>query len=126
MINIIAVSIISAALYILLKKYSPEYCPVIEIASIILIVWTAYPYICDIIDFYNKFSSSSNLDNNYTKIILKVTGVALISQFASDICKDSGENALAVKIEFAGKTIIMSLAIPIIEALIQFATGLTK
>ena len=126
MINIIAISIISAILYILTKKYCPEYSILIEIISIVLLIWTAYPYLCDVIDFYTGFSESSGMDSDYVKIILKVTGVAIITQFSSDICKDSGENALAVKIEFAGKTIIMSLAIPMVQALIQFATGMIK
>ena len=126
MINIISISVISASLYILLKKYSPEYCLCVEITSIILVIWTVYPYICNIIDFYNKLSDSIGIDNDYVKILLKVTGIAIISQFAIDICVDSGENALANKIEFAAKSIIITLTIPIIESLIQFATGLTK
>ncbi|MBQ8209741.1 MAG: hypothetical protein IJZ35_04070 [Clostridia bacterium] len=126
MISIIGVSVISAVLYLVVKKYSPEYAVLIEIASIVLVVWTAYPYLCDVIDFYMEFSASGSIDGDYLKLILKVSGAALITQFSADICRDSGESALASKVEFAGKTLILALSLPLTQALLEFATGLIK
>lgn len=126
MIAIVGVSVISAVVYILTKKYSPEYAILIEIAAVILILWTAYPYICDVIDFYMEFSAVGGIDSSYLQMLLKIMGVAILSQFSSDICKDSGESALASKIEFAGKTLILALSVPMAQALLEFAVGLIK
>lgn len=126
MIGIIGISVVSAVLFLLVKKYSPEYSILIETASVVLIVWTIYPQLCDVIDFYINFSESVNIDSDYLKIILKISGAAIVTQFAADICRDSGENALASKVEFAGKTIILALSIPMAQALSEFALGLIK
>lgn len=43
-------------------------------------------------------------------------------EFASNLCIDAGEKAIASKVEFAGKLIIVTMAIPIIETLIETIT----
>lgn len=122
MISIIGIALISAVLYGLIKKYSPEYAVFIEIGAIIIILLTVYPYICDVIDFFASYSS----ENDYASLLLKITGIAVLTQFASDICGDCGESALAAKIEFAGKSIILALSVPTVKTLLEFAIGLIK
>jgi len=42
-----------------------------------------------------------------------------ISSFCSEICRDAGESSIASKVEFAGKILILTLAIPILMAVMQ-------
>ena len=48
-----------------------------------------------------------------------MTGIAFLSEFAISICKDSGEAAIAGKIEIGTKIIIISMSIPIISSLLE-------
>ena len=48
-----------------------------------------------------------------------MTGIAYLSEFAVSICKDSGENAIASKIDLGGKVMIISMSIPIISSLLE-------
>lgn len=57
-------------------------------------------------------------------LLVKVTGVALISEFAAQICRDSGEGALAGKAELAGKVAVLSMALPLIVTLCSMALSL--
>lgn len=120
MTSIIIVSIISSVIYVLIKKYAPEYALLAEISSIVLIILFVYPYICDVIDFYSSFET----DNDYMSLVLKITGIAVLTQFSADICRDSGESALSSKVEFAGKTIILAMSLPVVEAVLELAIGL--
>ncbi len=120
MISIVGIAIISAVLFLLLKKYSGEYALLLEICSVILILLLIYPDICDVLDFF----SSVGLDSGYTSLLLKITGIAVLTQFAADICEDSGESALSSKVSFAGKTVILSLTVPTVKALLDFAVKL--
>jgi len=45
---------------------------------------------------------------------LKIIGISYIVEFAVNVCKDSGESAVASKIELAGKCVILVLGITII------------
>lgn len=120
MIRIVGIALISAVLYVLIKKYSPEYASLAQIGAVILVLLAVYPYICDVIDFF----SSSIIDRSYIKLLLRMTGVAVLTQFAADVCADSGETALASKVEFAGKSIILALSLPTVKTLLEFAVGL--
>lgn len=42
-----------------------------------------------------------------------------MSEFAVSICKDSGESAIASKIELGSKIIIVSMSVPIITSLLE-------
>lgn len=121
MIQLIGISLISAVLYGVIKKYSPEYSVLAEIGSILLVLIFLYPYMNDVIDFYYEYTEQGGISNNYVKIVIKTIGVAILTQFSSDICKDSGQNALSDKIELAGKLIMGVLALPMAQALIEIA-----
>ena len=66
-----------------------------------------------------SFANKASINSKFLGILLKITGIAIITEFAVSICKDSGENAIASKIDLGGKIIIMSVSIPIISSLIE-------
>ena len=52
-------------------------------------------------------------------LLLKITGIAFLTEFAVSISKDSGETAIANKIDLGGKVLIIVISIPIITALLE-------
>ena len=63
-------------------------------------------------------------DEEYLTILFKALGICYITQFASDICKDCGENTLAVQAEIAGKIALMLLALPLFGTLAELISEL--
>ena len=55
----------------------------------------------------------------YIGIVLKILAIAYLSTFCSEICKDAGATSIASKVEFAGKILILALAIPILMAVLN-------
>ena len=72
-----------------------------------------------IIDLLTNLSKKSGINAQYVAILLKISGIAILSEFAVSVCKDLGETAVATKIDLAGKIIIISISIPIISALLE-------
>ena len=64
-------------------------------------------------------SSKANINSQFLGIILKITGIAILTEFAISICKDSGETAIANKIDIGGKAIIITISLPIISSLLE-------
>ena len=58
------------------------------------------------------------------KLLLKVTGIAILTEYAVNICKDTGENSIANKIDFGAKIVIISLSIPVISTSLETLTKL--
>ena len=61
----------------------------------------------------------ASINKEFLEILLKITGIAILTEFAVSICKDSGESAIASKVDLSGKVIIMSMSIPILCGLLE-------
>ena len=69
--------------------------------------------------FLQTLANKANIDVVYLNTVFKILGIAYLASFCSEICRDAGENSIAVKVEFAGKILILVLAIPILMAVMQ-------
>lgn len=123
-IKIIGIGFISLIVTIILKEYRKELAiyPVLIGGSLIL--GFSFGIFENIITFINDISQKSELNNEFIKILLKLTGISILIEYAVSICKDSGENAIANKIDLGGKVILISMSIPIISNTINTLTRL--
>lgn len=118
-IKIVSIALIALIIIILLKQYKPEFAIYISILTGILIIFLVMDKFTGIIELIKSISNKSNINNQFIEILLKITGIALLSEFAVSICKDSGETAIASKIEIGTKVIVISMSIPIISSLLE-------
>ena len=70
----------------------------------------------EIVDFIDKISVGTSYNRELVGLLLKITGISILVQYAVTLCKDSGESSIASKIDLGGKIIIISLSIPVISA----------
>jgi stage III sporulation protein AD len=96
----------------------------IKIAAAALVLGGVIIYVSPIADTINTIFDKAGASDTYINILFKALGICYITQFASDICKDSGEGALAVQIEIAGKITLLLLSLPLFEALTDLVTVL--
>ncbi len=118
-IKIIGVAFIAVIIIVILKQYRPEFAIYASIIAGVLILTLASGTLSGIIDMINSISSKTNINSEFLVILIKITGIAILTEFAVSICKDSGESAIASKVDIGGKIIIISMSIPIINALID-------
>ncbi len=123
MIKIIAVSVISVVLIQILKQYKSDYVILLKLAVIAVLTFL-------LLNTFSlseiKFSFLSELDSqtpSYFPIILKTLGIVIITQLASSVCKDSGEETLSLITELVGKISILITSIPLIETLYSILKG---
>ena len=85
-------------------------------------------YICEslggVITQFGQIIEKSGVDEEYFTIAIKACAIAYITEFAGALCKDAGENAIAVKTEFAGKITILFLSLPIILSFLSSISAL--
>ena len=55
----------------------------------------------------------------YLTTIFKIIGIAWLTEFFCQVCRDAGSSALAVKTEFAAKVAILLLAFPVLTAVLE-------
>ena len=66
----------------------------------------------------------STYNEEFLKILLKVTGIAIILEYAITICEDVGEKSIASRLDVAGKVILVSMSIPIFSSTAKLLTSL--
>lgn len=125
MVKIAAICIISAVICGIMGAQGREYALYIKIAAVCLIMSAVVVYISPVIDGINSIFLRADIDDKYITVLFKAVGICYISQFACDICRDSGENALASQAELAGKAALIVLAMPLVEELTGIVVALS-
>lgn len=123
-LKIIGIGFLSLIITIMLKEYKKEYAIYAALIGGTIILFYSMGTIKSIVDFVFEISLNSKLNNAFIKIILKITGIAILTEYAVSICKDLGENSIANKIDFGSKVIVISLSIPIISNTLNIFTNL--
>ncbi|CDB31583.1 stage III sporulation protein AD [Clostridium sp. CAG:575] len=118
-IKIIGIAFIALIIIIMLKQYRPEYAVFISILTGVLILFLVMDKLTGIINLIQSIQDKYSINTQFIAILIKITGIAFLSEFAVSICKDSGEAAIASKIELGSKIIIISMSIPIISNLLE-------
>ena len=118
-IKIIGIALIALVIIIMLKQYRPEYAIFISILTGILILFFVMDRLTGIINLIESIQDKFSINTQFIALLIKITGIAFLSEFAVSVCKDSGEAAIASKIEIGSKIIIISMSIPIISSLLE-------
>lgn len=121
-LKISGIAILIITLSTVLKQTKPEFSIMIIIFSSVLIFSLIFGYVEEIYITLADYFLMLGINNIYINIIFKTLVIAYLSEFTSSLCRDSGESALSVKIELAGKVVIMTLAIPLIKELLTTIT----
>lgn len=119
MMQIAVIGIVATILIAVIKVYRPEIAIQISIVTGIIIFLLILNKISSVIQLLSEYSEKAGIDISYIKILFKIIGIAYITEFGAEICKDAGENSIASKVELAGKVTIIILAVPIITALLD-------
>ena len=118
-IKIIGIALIALVIIILIKQYKPEFAIYISLLTGVLILIFVMDKLTGIINLLQTMTSKASINSTFLVILIKITGIAFLSEFAVSICKDAGEGAIASKIEIGSKIIIISMSIPIISSLLE-------
>lgn len=118
-IKIIGITLVALIIIILLKQYKPEFAIYISLLTGVLILVLVMDKLTGIVNLIQSIANKTTINNEFLIILIKITGIAFLSEFAVSVCKDSGESAIASKLELGTKIIIISMSIPIISSLLE-------
>ena len=126
---IIKVSIISLVYVLLttiLKKYSPEFVFLLRICTVAIVFITIIDEFTNIITNAFSIFYALNIESSHLQLLLKVVGIALVSDYICDVLKDSGEKSIATIVSTISKFLIIYLSMPLLNSLILFSLKLVE
>jgi stage III sporulation protein AD len=72
-----------------------------------------------VVDMFYELTDYIGIDEAYIKIILKMVGIAYLSDFTSSVCADAGQNAIAGQVDFFGKMSMIVVSLPVLQSLLE-------
>lgn len=118
-IKIIGIGLLALIIIVILKQYKPEFAIYVSMVAGVLILVLSIQKLTGIINLLQSLANKTYINKRFLSILLKITGIAFITEFAVSICSDAGEKAIASKIEIGSKVIIIAMSLPIITSLLE-------
>lgn len=119
MIQIIGLGFVVMLLILLIRQQRPELAIQLSLTLATIIFLLVLSKINVVLNLFRDLAEKANISQLYLNTILKIIGIAYITEFGAQVCRDANEGAVASKIEFAGKVLVMVMAIPIIALVLD-------
>ncbi len=115
---------ISVLLYVLIKQVKPEYAPLTALAAAGIILVSLTENLLDATGTLEKMLILSGLEKKNVSLLIKSLGICIVTQFASDLCRENSASSIATAVELAGRLGMLMLSLPMIETVARIAMGL--
>ncbi len=116
-LKIAGIALIAAIAFVLLKKDRADFAFVLEVCTTAGLLLFILPYMEELINLFSEISDVVKIDFDFSELLVKICGIAIVSRLVCELCKDAGEQALAVKFELSAKVLILINAMPVFKAL---------
>jgi stage III sporulation protein AD len=118
-IQIIGLGFLVTLLILIIKQQRPELAVQLGLTLSAIIFLMVLSKLNVVLDLFRDLAAKANISQMYLNTILKIIGIAYVTEFGAQVCRDAGESAVAGKIEFAGKILVMVMAVPIIALVLD-------
>lgn len=102
-----------------LRKQSGEIALVMSLCGCVLVIGVALSFLSPILAFIRNLRQIASLNSQMLGILLKVTGVSLLSEIAGTVCADAGNAALGKALQLLATVVILYLSLPMMTALLE-------
>lgn len=114
------IAVVGLTALLILRAYKPEWAPLLRMAVTVVSLGLTLSLAATVLTYVTELVSATDaLDGESWTILLKGLGIALLTEAAAAVCRDSGEGGLATWVETAGKLEILLLSFPLISSVMD-------
>ena len=117
--------LVGVAAALVVKQWKSDVLPLIRVASVVLFGIAAIRAASPLVTYLSSLLRQGGAAP-YGTVLFKALGIALLTQFCAEICRECGENAAAGGIELTGKIEILLLCLPLINEILLLAEELLR
>lgn len=103
---------------LVMRRLRPEAATALVIAAGALTAMMVLPHLQQLVSGVSALAEAGGVQESYMSPLLKVGGISLLTDFAAQTCRDAQEDGLAMKVELAGRVMLIALALPVMQALL--------
>ena len=108
----------------LLERDTPQLGLLLILAAVAVVMTFALSFYEDVAELMDTLLAESGLSGTLFIPILKIIAISLVTKLGGDVCKDSGQSALADTVDIAGTFCALLAAEPLFREALSLLTGL--
>ena len=111
--------LIAAVLIIAIEKQEKDFALLLAMMVSAMAALVGLSFLKPVIAFLYELEELGDLQSGVLNILLKATGIALVSELGASICRDSGYTSLAQAVKLMGIMAMLSFSLPVLETLME-------
>lgn len=115
----VAVVLLAIILTVTLGKTEKDISVILSMAVCCIVIMIALQYLSEVIEFLWKLGNSTVNHNPYMDILLKISGVAMMTELTELIGSDAGNSSIGKVMQILGNAVILFLSLPLFEAFLS-------
>ncbi|MGN1014879.1 MAG: SpoIIIAC/SpoIIIAD family protein [Butyricicoccus sp.] len=119
LIQIVGAALLAAVLTALLRPVSPAMTIVFTAACSILLLLAILEPLGNTLNAISQMLATAGIDGSLYLPVIKAVGISVLVRITAELCRDSGQGALAAKLELAGAVTSIAVCVPLIQQVFQ-------
>lgn len=118
--------LLAACMVMLLRQMHPQTAGLLSVAFGALALSAVLPALAETVQSIRGFLLSLGLDTQYYRIMLKATGIVLVTQLAVQTCQDMDAPSVARHASLCGRIALLGVAAPVFMELTEMAVDVLR
>lgn len=106
-------------LWLTLNKHAKDMSVLLTLAVCAMVVTVSVGFLQPVVSFLRRIQELGNLDSDLLSVVLKVVGIGLITEIATLICKDAGNESMGKALQILSTVAVLWMSIPVFEKLLS-------
>ena len=107
-----------------MPKNAKEFQIVLTLGVCALVIAAIYSFLAPVLDMIDSLSLEGKIDGDMIRILLKATGVGLLTEYVALVCQDAGNGALGKILQVLSTVVILWLSLPLITGLMELISNI--
>lgn len=118
-IKVVVIGVAGAVLTLIIKKTNPEISTVLTLTVCTVIMGMSMKVYSSVSEVLSLVELGSGFSSAYTAPVIKCVGIGITARLGSDLCKDSGQDAVASSVEICGAICALYVSLPLIKTMLR-------
>lgn len=111
--------VVTVILSVSLPKSAKDFSVIMTLGACACLVFVVCNFLEPIVSVFRNLAEIGRLDSALLEILLKATGIGVLTEFVVLICNDSGNSAMGKGIQLLGSVVVLWLSLPLFTTLMD-------
>lgn len=116
--------LITVIFTLVLPKNAKEFQVILSLSACVLVITVIYNFLQPVVAMIESLAFKGKVDTDMLNILLKATGIGILTEYVTLICQDTGNGALGKVLQILGSAVILWLSLPLLSSLMEIISDL--